>query len=584
VLKIVTASGAYALTPEFVAGVELTGLPPEWVGRGSELLGVLGIATPEQKRALLSGFSPSDGVTPLRRNAGRGVGAYEFNTSYDATVRAFFAALPVSDWGQFVAASDAAARVQFDYLEKECAFVRTGAGGKVVRKAGVAVLLNTQLAGRFGPQPHRHDYVVNVGVLETSGRTVTYALDGRPLYEAQRASDALHQLEFCHGLQTKFGVRAEASQRGFRLTDLPADYVRAFGFATERIDAFLAERGLPNTPVSRTFAYFQTRPKERLWTRSELADLCARVTRAHEFDVKTVVNGHEPKDRPPGVAAVDATRLVIRASESFGNKVVFSHHDLVATSARAAIGTGISAREVIEAANIVRQYPHVVGLTVVRDDPEQIVYARSGPPQPRRTVQGGPVPGTKAEGRVVQDQRVRDLDPEAMSQVREVLASTRSGYVGRLAREVAGYLADVYRAWRHPVIHVRGDLPPRSPGSVEWLLKELKPMPRWKAHIKAWLAVQKHPLLGMDRALGYMTAVYARCRRPRVRLTSRTVVVVEAADRARASSLADLERRVTKAGAQLSRTGATPDLLTRARREAAQATTHHRDPERHHVR
>lgn len=196
--------------------------PGRWVGRGAEALGLLGVVSPEQLSKLFGeGRHPMTGAALGRpfvdgslgkvgRDAGKlrqgGVGqvaGYALSFSPPKSVSLLWALADEAVSAEIRRAHDAAVEAALAFLQDHAAFTRRGHAGAVQADTDgyVAAAFTHRTSRARDPQLHTHVLVSAKVRASTDGRWL--ALDGRELFEVQKAA----------GLLYKAGLRAELTAR-----------------------------------------------------------------------------------------------------------------------------------------------------------------------------------------------------------------------------------------------------------------------------------------------------------------------------------------------------------------------------------
>jgi conjugative relaxase-like TrwC/TraI family protein len=187
----------------FVGGGEESG---HWIGRGAEAVGLSGGVDGEALARLFGqGCHPVSGV-PLGRPFGSdttAVAGYALSFSPPKSVSVLWALAPPEVTDEVRAGHDQAVAAALEFLQDHAAFTRRGQGGTVQEStSGCLGALFVHRTSRAGdPQLHSHVLVANKVQAVSDGRWL--AVDGRELYEVQKAAGMLY----------KACLRAELSAR-----------------------------------------------------------------------------------------------------------------------------------------------------------------------------------------------------------------------------------------------------------------------------------------------------------------------------------------------------------------------------------
>ncbi len=167
--------------------------PGEWVGAGTEALGLSGRVSAEQFGALLAGLDPRDSSVRLRVSAKEPtVAAFDLTFSAPKSLSVLFAIAPEQLSGELVACHEEAVRAAVGYLEQEAVMVRRGHDGVLVEKADglVAAAYRHRMSRALDPQLHTHVVAANLA-RGSDGRFT--ALHSSKLYRAAKTAGFLYQ-------------------------------------------------------------------------------------------------------------------------------------------------------------------------------------------------------------------------------------------------------------------------------------------------------------------------------------------------------------------------------------------------------
>jgi conjugative relaxase-like TrwC/TraI family protein len=167
--------------------------PGEWVGSGTDALGLSGRVSAEQFGALIAGCDPRDPGIRLRASEqDPKIAAFDLTFSAPKSLSVLFAVSPEPVSGQLVACHEAAVGAALGYLEEEAVMVRRGKGGERVERAGglIAGAYRHRMSRALDPQLHTHVVAANLAG-GSDGRFT--ALYGAPLYRAAKTAGFLYQ-------------------------------------------------------------------------------------------------------------------------------------------------------------------------------------------------------------------------------------------------------------------------------------------------------------------------------------------------------------------------------------------------------
>ncbi len=236
--------------------------PGRWIGRGAEALGLMGEVTPEQLSGLFGeGCHPGTGTALgrpfLSEIGGKGardggkrgqggaeqVAGYALSFSPPKSVSLLWALAEEAVSTEVRRAHDAAVAAALEFLQDHAAFTRRGHAGAIQADTDgfVAAAFTHRTSRARDPQLHTHVLVSAKVRASTDGAWLS--LDGRELFEVQKAA----------GLLYKAGLRAELSARlgvGWSLIDanggaeidgVPAALVGHFSTRRAQVEARAAQ-------------------------------------------------------------------------------------------------------------------------------------------------------------------------------------------------------------------------------------------------------------------------------------------------------------------------------------------------------
>jgi conjugative relaxase-like TrwC/TraI family protein len=177
----------------------------EWVGTGSDGLGLEGAAPGGQLRALLEGRDPSGGEV-LRGTAVRVTG-WDVTFSPPKSVSVLHAAGDERVAAETLAAHRAAVRSALGWLEADACWTRRGSSGvrRVVGEGFVGVEYVHRVSRAGDAQLHSHVVIGNLTRAE--GRWTS--LDGRALYASLKTASALYHAQLRAEMTDRLGVEWE---------------------------------------------------------------------------------------------------------------------------------------------------------------------------------------------------------------------------------------------------------------------------------------------------------------------------------------------------------------------------------------
>jgi conjugative relaxase-like TrwC/TraI family protein len=189
--------------------------PGEWLGGGAASLGLSGQLTTEQFQRMFDGRNPATGELLGAAHAKNGLPAYDLVLRPPKSVSLVWAFGDEHVRQVVMAAHKEAERVAVAYAD-QCIGTRRGkAGREHVAGGGLLIARFTHRTSREQePLLHSH-LVIGNRIQGPDGRWTT--LDGRDLYDARLAIDAVYMTHFEHLLTRDLGVRwTPANQHGIR--------------------------------------------------------------------------------------------------------------------------------------------------------------------------------------------------------------------------------------------------------------------------------------------------------------------------------------------------------------------------------
>ncbi len=252
----------------------------QWLGEGADALGFQGVVETNQFKSLLEGFSPSG--KGLIKNAGdpKHQAGWDLTFSCPKSVSVLWAQAEPDVRSAIQKAQAEAVRAAIDYLQDAAAFTRRGKRGETLERAKLVVSTFEHGTSRADdPQLHTHALIMNVGVRAdgTTGTVVSH-----PFYMHKMAAGAVYRAELSNQLEKQLGVVLERQQSAFEVQGVPMDLVEEFSKRRKQVVKALAEAG---TWGARAAAYhaLATRPPKEHRPRFELLRNWQEVGRQHGF-------------------------------------------------------------------------------------------------------------------------------------------------------------------------------------------------------------------------------------------------------------------------------------------------------------
>lgn len=318
--------------------------PGKWLGRGAAELGLSGTVEAEPFRNLLSGYSPEG--KPLIQNAGseNHQPGWDLTFSAPKSVSVLWAISDEEKRKAIQKAHDLAVERAATYIEDEFSSTRRGKGGAEREKAGLLIAAFQHGTSRAqDPQLHTHAVVLNVAVRE-DGTTGTIL--SKPVFKAKMASGAIYRVELAHQLE-KLGFGIERTGNMFEIKGAPKTLCEEFSKRREEILTELERTGFSGAKAAAA-ATLSTRDVKGHIARETLFREWAEVGREHGFtkeDAQRLTRGAPVERDAQQETRKTVSEAVAKITEQESH---FSEKDLVRRVAEAAQGTGLSAGDVID--------------------------------------------------------------------------------------------------------------------------------------------------------------------------------------------------------------------------------------------
>ncbi len=260
--------------------------PGRWLGEGASLLGLNGPVEGQTLKQLLGGFS-ADGKDALIQGAGdpKHQPGWDLTFSCPKSVSALWSQAEPGVRQAIQAAQAAAVREALDYLQDAAGYTRRGKGGQT-REATKLVIASFEhgTSRAQDPQLHTHCLVLNVGV-RADGTTGTIL--SQPLYAHKMAAGAVYRAELSNQLEKRLGVLLERQRSWFEVQGVPESLVEEFSKRREQVEQALAEHGATGAKAAAKLTLATRQAKGHL-PRAELLATWQEVGRLHGFTAEDV--------------------------------------------------------------------------------------------------------------------------------------------------------------------------------------------------------------------------------------------------------------------------------------------------------
>lgn len=335
--------------------------PGQWLGEGAKSLRLAGNVDGKALKELLKGYSP-DGNEALIQGAGseKHQPGWDLTFSCPKSVSVLWSQADSAVRNAIQEAQTAAVQEALNYLQEAAAFTRRGKGGHTREETKLVVATFDHGTSRAqDPQLHTHCLILNVGVRE-DGTTGTIL--SQPLYAHKLAAGAVYRAELSNQLEKRLGLELTRERTWFEVKGVPESIIGEFSKRREAILHALDDRGASGAKAAAKLTLATREAKEHL-PRSELLSAWQEMGRIHRFtadDVNALLmkQGHRHDLAARAVAAVrEAADLITRQSSHFPER------ELVRRAAEAAQGIGVPAsvlRHVVK--EELRRSPELVSL------------------------------------------------------------------------------------------------------------------------------------------------------------------------------------------------------------------------------
>ncbi|HTV10347.1 MAG TPA: MobF family relaxase [Acidimicrobiales bacterium] len=221
-----------------------------WAGRGAEALGLVGTVSPDQMERLFGhGRHPVADKALGRRFANErqggaeGVAGYALSFSPPKSISLLWALADGSVSDEVRAAHDAAVAEALEFLQDHAAFTRRGKGGAVQAATDgyLAAAFVHRTSRALDPQLHTH--VLVSAKVRASADGHWLSLDGRELFEVQKAAGLLYKAGLRAELTRRLGVAWTGVDRGgaAEVACVPAGLIERFSRRRAEVEAAAAQ-------------------------------------------------------------------------------------------------------------------------------------------------------------------------------------------------------------------------------------------------------------------------------------------------------------------------------------------------------
>jgi conjugative relaxase-like TrwC/TraI family protein len=307
--------------------------PGQWIGMGTERLGLKGDVTREEFCALCENHNPNDGrrLTQRQQKEGQRRVFYDFTCSAPKSVSVLAVTL---DDQRLIAAHEEAAKIAFRELET-FATARVRKHGIVNRDRVTGNLVSAAFvhdsSRALDPQLHTHFTVFNATFDGQENRWK--ALEARGMYDAIRYGTAVYRNELAKQVQ-QIGYSIRPAKHGFEIEGVSNEVLKRFSKRAEQRDAIVGEmeerlgRKLSNNEISH--AVHQSRAKKiKGISTAEVRERQLSQLSAEERQSLETLRASAHSTRLPQIALAEEQALSHAVEHVFERKSVVPEHELL---------------------------------------------------------------------------------------------------------------------------------------------------------------------------------------------------------------------------------------------------------------
>jgi conjugative relaxase-like TrwC/TraI family protein len=261
--------------------------PGQWVGRGTERLGLTGVVDPDALGDVLSGRDPRVRLPLTRAQGAPSVPGFDATFCAPKSVSLLYSLGDPETSNEVRNAHDAAVAGALKVLESVAARARRGKAGveRIEADGFVAAAFRHRTSRAGDPHLHTHVVIANVVHAPTDGRWS--ALDARPLYAWAKTVGYLYESQLRTELTRRLGVEWGAVRNGIAdLAGIPSQVLRAFSRRRQEIEAHLAKVGEDGPRAAQVAAYATRTPKGAAATLEASPTEWLERARAHGLDLQ----------------------------------------------------------------------------------------------------------------------------------------------------------------------------------------------------------------------------------------------------------------------------------------------------------
>lgn len=352
--------------------------PGQWLGSGSERLGLTGEVDAAHLQAVLDGRDPHTGEA-LGRAPGKGrVPGFDLTFCAPKSVSILFALGDPAAVAEIREAHDAAVASALRLLEDETCVVRRGhAGAKELTGDGfVAAGFRHRTSRAAEPHLHTHVLIANMAHAPVDDRWT--ALHARPVYHWAKTAGYVYSAELRGELTRRLGLEWGPVVNGMAdLEGVPQPLVRALSSRRRDIEAAMEDNGVTGGRAAQVAAY-ATRTRKVAVNLPDLIPQWSAIAAAHGLDAPRLadltsgVGRHEPAlpDTKTLFSHLAGPEGLAEHRSHFGRKEVIE-------AIAAAMPQGADAAHITATADTFLQTAYAVALDPPGFDPERVEDAEA---------------------------------------------------------------------------------------------------------------------------------------------------------------------------------------------------------------
>jgi conjugative relaxase-like TrwC/TraI family protein len=309
--------------------------PGQWIGTGTERLGLKAEVTRDQFHALCENQNPNDGerLTQRSQKEGQRRVFYDFTCSAPKSVSVLAVTL---DDQRLIEAHEEAARLAFRELETFAAARVRKQGSRTDRTTGnlVAAAFVHDSSRALDPQLHTHFTVFNATF--DQAERCWKALEARGMYDAIRYGTAVYRNELAKRVQ-QIGYRITPAKHGFTIEGVSDGVLKQFSKRAQQRDEVVKEmeeklgRKLSNDEISHAVHQSRTKKLKGISTAEVRERQWSQLSGDERQSLQTIRTSARASSLPR-LALVDNQVLNHAVAHVFERKSVVPEHELLSVA------------------------------------------------------------------------------------------------------------------------------------------------------------------------------------------------------------------------------------------------------------